>query len=213
MTIDPARDGRGFGGRVAHLVLAGGEGRRMGGDKPLRLLAGRPLIAHACAGLSAPLAVARRTPGAAPLLPGTPEVFDPGGVEGPLAALIAGFDWARGEGADFVQTRPCDAPFLPPDLSARLFAAARDTGAAVILPRSLDRLHPACGLWRVDLAELARARARAGALSLVGLARAAGHAAVDWPASPGEDPFENLNTPDDLARARARVLPRQPQRE
>ena len=109
---------------VTGIVLAGGMGRRMGGvDKGLVPLAGRPLVAHVLERL-APQAGAiivnanqNRDRYAAY---GHPVVADEvGGFAGPLAGLHAGMTAAT---TPYVVTVPCDSPFLPGDLVARLAA-------------------------------------------------------------------------------------------
>ncbi len=192
-------------GGVGQVVLAGGDGRRIGGAKPDRLLAGQSLLAHVCDGVTGPLAVAVRADTSLPEIPGAERIIDPPGIAGPLAALVSAFAWARGRGLCWVQLRPCDAPFLPADLTHSLLARAISSGALSALPESLERLHPACGLWHVTLLALAEQRALAGRLSLIGLAHAAGHASVAWEAAPDQDPFANINTPEDLLAAEARL--------
>jgi molybdopterin-guanine dinucleotide biosynthesis protein A len=195
-------------GAVGQVVLAGGDGRRIGGAKPGRMLAGRSLLAHVCDGIAGPLAVAVRADTSLPDIPGAERIIDPAGMGGPLAALVSAFAWAQVRGLPWVQLRPCDAPFLPADLTHILLARAVSSGALAVLPESLDRLHPACGLWHVSLLALAEERAQAGRLSLIGLAQAANYVTVAWEAGPGDDPFANINTLEELAAAEARLSPR-----
>lgn len=187
------------------VILAGGEGRRIGGGKPLRVLGGRPLLDHALAAArhwSGAVAVGVRDPAQAGGA-GVPLIADVPDIAGPLAGLAAAMDWAAGQGADRVLVVPCDMPFLPPDLADRLARALTpDAGAAVAA--SSGRLHPVCGLWRTSVRPLLEDQARAGRLSLTALAERAGAVTVDWPTAP-HDPFANVNTPDDLARAEARL--------
>ena len=121
---------------ITGLILAGGQGRRMGGvDKGLTPLRGRPMIAWV---------LERLAPQVGELLInanqnleqyrtfGHPVISDEiGGFAGPLAGLQAGMRAAR---TPFVLTCPCDSPFLPMDLAGRLFAAldTQDTDLAVV---------------------------------------------------------------------------------
>lgn len=121
---------------ITGLVLAGGQGRRMGGvDKGLAPLRGRPMVAWV---------LERLAPQVGELLINANQNLDQygalgyrvvrdeiGGFAGPLAGLQAGMRAAR---TTFVLTCPCDSPFIPTDLAARLFAALgpRDTDLAVV---------------------------------------------------------------------------------
>lgn len=192
---------------VAALVLAGGEGRRMGGGKPARLLAGRPLL---CFALDAarrhggPIALGVRQPNQIASFAGVEMITDSSGIAGPLAALSSGLQWARAKGCRYLLSMPCDAPFLPCDLVARLHARALRDDASIVLPSSLDRLHPACGMWRTDIAPALSIYAQSGRASLIGLAEGVGYVVEAWPPS-AHDPFFNVNAPEDLIVAEQRL--------
>ncbi len=193
---------------IAGVVLAGGLSRRMGGgDKALRLLAGKKMLAHV-------LDRAARQVGALVLNAngdssrfaefGLPCVADSvSGFAGPLAGILAGLDWAAANApeAEFVASFPSDAPFLPRDMVQRLYDA-RD-GATIAIASSGGRTHPVCGLWPVALREDLRR-----ALTVEDIRKVetwiARHKSVvvDFAIDP-IDPFFNANAPDDLARAEA----------
>ena len=195
-------------GTFVTVLLAGGEGRRMGGAKPLRLLDGRPLLDHglriARAQGPGPLAVAVRTPGQVGGRSDVPLLLDPIDCVGPLAGLASALAFAEACGAGQVLTLPCDAPRLPLDLGARL-AGALAPGDQVAMAFSRGRLHPTCALWRVSAREVLDAYRIAGGRSLKGLAQSAGVSVVDW-GEPDPDPFVNLNTLEDLAAAEKAAL-------
>ena len=184
-------------------ILAGGAGRRIGGDKPRRLLGGARLLDHALTsvhGTAAPFILVARTAEQVDGFAGT-VVLDAPGIEGPLAGLLSALVWAAEAGADRVLTLPCDMPFLPGDLHHRLEQAlAPDIGVAVAA--SDGRLHPVCALWRTAAVPTLVQRAGEGRLSLRGLSEAVGCAVVEWPIE-GGDPFININTAEDLAAAEA----------
>lgn len=165
------------------VILAGGEGRRIGGGKPQRMLAGETLLARA-------LGIARRWSDEVMVADGSTDVP---GLEGPLGGVAA----ALGLGGD-VLTIPCDMPFLPADLPERLGR----TRAPAAVAESGGRLHPVCALWRAPAGDRLAAYAASGRRSLHGFAEAVGHAAVAWGTDPF-DPFFNVNDADDLARAEA----------
>ena len=192
------------GSGLAVVVLAGGEGRRMAGGKPERVLAGRSLLARAldAAKLYGPeVAVSLRAGDQTSVPEGATILIDDPAIPGPLAGIAAALAYARASGAASVLTIPCDAPFLPGDLAERL-QSIHSPNAGVAMAASGGRLHPVCALWRAGLGPMLAAYAATGRGSLMGLAEAVGWAAVDWPAEP-VDPFFNINTPADLAEAEA----------
>lgn len=190
---------------VVAVVLAGGAARRMGGgDKGLRPIAGRPMLAHvldrirpqvAAVALSANGDPARFAGFALPVLPDGA----PGG--GPLAGVLAGLRWAAREhpAAPLVLSVPTDTPLLPPDLVSRLFAA-RCGGVACAA--SAGRLHPVVALWPVALAEALAAALAAGEHRVGAFAQAHGLAVAEFSAEP-VDPFTNVNNPAELAAVAA----------
>jgi len=163
------------------VILAGGEGRRIGGGKPQRMLGGVTLLDRA-------LAIARTWSDDVLVADGS---SDAPGIEGPLGA-VAG---ALAQGGDLL-TIACDMPFLPADMPERLGR----TSEAAALAQSGGRLHPVCALWRGRALEGLAAYAASGRRSLHGFAEAVGYEAVAWPTDP-IDPFFNINDADDLARA------------
>ncbi|MDT7953696.1 MAG: molybdenum cofactor guanylyltransferase MobA [Acetobacteraceae bacterium] len=186
---------------IIGVILAGGLARRMGGgDKSLRLVEGRPILAHvierfrpqvACLFLNANGDPARFAPFGLEILPD-----GVAGFPGPLAGVLAGLDRAAALGLDWIVTAPADAPFIPLDLVARLQTVRGQ--APMAMAASGGRTHPVAALWPVSMRGGLRATLEAGERK-VGAATA-GAAVATWPDHP-VDPFFNVNTPDDLARA------------
>lgn len=195
--------------RLPVLVLAGGEGRRMGGDKLAAVMDGKRLIDHAleCARRwdAEPMIAARSDQALA--LNGVEMLADRAGLVGPLAGLAAGVEAAQAHGASRLLVIPADAPFLPNDLPQRLAAALEEQGAArCAIARSGARDHPTCSLWQVNgLNEAIGAYAATGRRSLIGLADTIGMTRAFWPLGEGPDPFANINTRADLAAAQAAI--------
>ncbi len=191
---------------IAGVILAGGAGTRIGGNKALAPLRGRTLIDAVMArardqvgtlALSVPTvgadAYRARFEGHYPLL------FDALADAGPLAGVVAGLEWAVRGNASWLATFPCDTPFLPRDLVAQLMREAND---APVAARHAGRLHGVCTVWPVSCLERLRVDVGRGQLrSLHGALDHLGGTIRDIDASP--DAFFNINTPDDLARAEA----------
>jgi molybdopterin-guanine dinucleotide biosynthesis protein A len=187
-------------------VLAGGEGRRMGGLKALRPFRGATLLAHALAQArtwSDEVVVVVRDPAQAGEAPGAPLVLDSPAIGGPLAGLAAALAHAKAHGAELLFTLPCDTPALPADLPQQL-AAALGPKDVVALPEVAGGLEPAVGLWRTQALEALPAYLAAGRSSLHGFAEAAGLARVAFgPESAAA--FANANTPEALAALERRA--------
>ncbi len=192
------------------VILAGGQARRMGGgDKCLLPLAGRPILEHVIARLSPQVETvainANGDPARFACL-SLPVIADSvPGFAGPLAGVLAGLDWAAGRGASHIVTAAADTPFLPLDLVARLSAAAQASGMPIALAAAphAERgrvRHPTFGLWPVALREDLRRALGEGVRKVVLWTDRHGAAEVLF-AQPGPDPFFNVNTPEDLARA------------
>jgi molybdopterin-guanine dinucleotide biosynthesis protein A len=186
--------------RVIVAILAGGEGKRLGGDKPARVVAGQRLIDRAidqARQWSPDVVVVARNGTKIENLACALAEDDPA-VAGPLGGLSAALRIGANLGADVVQTIPVDSPFLPLDLVSRLQQGVASHLAAI--PSSDGRLHPICGLWRAVAAPHLRDYAARSSGSLWGFAEAIGHSVVEWTGDP-IDPFFNVNSPDDLATA------------
>ncbi len=189
--------------RLPAVVLAGGLSRRMGGgDKGLLPFGDGTVLGAVLARL------ARQASQVALNANGDPARFadfglsvlpDPvPGHPGPLAGVLAAMEWAAGLGAPAVLTVPGDAPFLPQDLVSRLLGAR-----APAIASSSGRSHPVVGLWPVGLAVPLREALAEGTRRVEAFAQMHGAVEVEFPVPPGGiDPFLNLNTPEDLAKAR-----------
>jgi molybdopterin-guanine dinucleotide biosynthesis protein A len=195
---------------ITGVILAGGRGRRMGGvDKAFLTLGGETLlgrtIARARPQVSGLVINANSDPTryAEFLLPTVPDSI--GGYLGPIAGILSGLEWLRANRPDakWLASFACDCPFFPLDLEERLIAAATHEGASVALAASGGRHHPVFAVWRADLPVTSE-----GVLRDQGLRKMDDFVAlfpntrVEFAADP-IDPFFNINTPDDLARAEA----------
>ena len=184
--------------RIFGVILAGGQGRRMGGtDKALLPLSGRPLVSHVQERLAPQVEdLALSANGAAGRFAFTGLRVLPDHVsQGPLSGILAALEWA--EGADAVVSAAVDTPFLPCDLVPRLWLAG-EGGLAVA--ESGGRIHPVCALWPRSLAPDLRAFLSSGGARMMEFCDRNGAArALFAPETP--DPFLNINTPDDRALA------------
>ncbi len=192
------------------LILDGGRAERMGGtDKGLIDLAGRPMIAHAIERLrpqAATLAISANGDPSRFACFGLPVVADdPADASGPLAGVLAGLEFCAQSNwpLTHVATLPGDTPFAPMDFVARLQAARRAAGGEIVVAVSHGRAHHVAALWPAAIAEdLRRAVVEEGVRKVETFAARYVVTRVEWSAEP-LDPFSNVNTPEDLARAEA----------
>jgi molybdenum cofactor guanylyltransferase len=187
--------------QITGLILAGGLGSRMGGrDKGLQLLAGRPLVAHVIDRLAPQVDAlvinanrnedAYRTFGY-PVIPDDIE-----GFIGPLAGLSAGLKACK---TPFLATAPCDSPFIPPDLVARLKEGLERAGAMIAVARTSDGLQPVFALMRRDVLPDLESFLSEGGRGIQAWLHRLPLATIDFENAAA---FANINTPEELAASR-----------
>jgi molybdopterin-guanine dinucleotide biosynthesis protein A len=186
---------------IAGLILAGGAGARLGGtDKAFVQLRSQPLITHLLARLAPQVQkIAISANGDASRFDAFALLVLPDGPLagfGPLAGLAAGLEWAAQQNADSLITVPVDTPFIPMDLVSRLTPPP-----AVAVYQ--ERQHHLVAHWQVSALPSLRQFLQAAApykvrdfLTVCGAARVAFDAV--------NDPFLNINAPEDLALAELR---------
>ena len=198
--------------RIAGVILAGGLGSRLGGDKPLQKLHGRPLIDHVIERAAPQVAkLWLSTCGNADRLSGLglEIVEDEPGRDcgGPLAGIVASLAVAEQDGFESMATFPCDAPFIPRDLVAKLNAELTDHDVPGAIVMSHQGLQPTFGLWRTTARSRLNRALMAGKLKLQTLCRELGVAVLDCRGGEfSEAAFFNINTLDDLTTA-AEIAP------
>lgn len=185
--------------KITGLVLAGGQGRRMGGvDKGLVELSGRPFIAHVLERLvpqvDALLINANQNTGRYAEF-GYPVIQDDiPGFAGPLAGLERGL---RAMTTPLVVTVPCDSPFLPTDLVARLYHALQQADAQLAVARTFDRTHPVFSLVKHEVLDSLTRFLQDGGRKID--AWYAGLRVVEVPFDDEADAFMNINTQAELS--------------
>ncbi len=182
---------------ITGLILAGGLGRRMGGrDKGLQPFRGKPMAARA---------IARLAPQVAALLInanqnleayaafGYPVIPDRiAGFAGPLAGLHAGLLACE---TPLLVTTPCDSPFLPEDLVARLCDALEAAGADLAVAKTGEQPHPVFSLVRREVLDGLTAFLETGGRKVDAWYAALKVAEVPFP---DERAFANINTLEEL---------------
>jgi len=185
--------------KVTGLLLAGGQGRRMGGvDKGLQALHGKPM---------AQWALERLAPQVDEVLINCNQNLDAyarfghrlvpdeiGGFAGPLAGLHAGLKAAS---HPLIVTVPCDSPFLPLDLVFRLSSDLNENDLAVA--KTGDQAHPVFSLVRKEVAANLEAFLRSGGRKIDAWYAALRTVEVGF--DDEADAFRNINTLEELGKA------------
>jgi len=184
---------------ITGVVFAGGQGRRMGGvDKGLVELDGRALVAHVIERLAPQVgelvinANQNRDRYAAFGYPVVADVIPD--FAGPLAGLHAAM---AGATTPYIVTSPCDSPFLPADLVARLALALAATPLDLAVARTFDQPHPVFSLVRTDVRPHLEAFLRGGGRKID--AWYATLRVADVRFDDEADAFRNINTAAELA--------------
>lgn len=189
---------------VTTVILAGGQGRRIGGNKGLQLLLGMPLISWVLKpvlGHSAEVFInvnGEQTPYhrfqcklISDLLPGW---------QGPLAGIQAALSNAQTE---YVMSVPCDTPFLPDGLIPQLYEALTSSGAEAAVAVTDGQRQPAIALFRKSVLP-----------GLVSFLNSEQRKVNDWLDTlrlcevefESADAFDNINSAEDMARAELRLV-------
>jgi molybdopterin-guanine dinucleotide biosynthesis protein A len=183
---------------ISGIILAGGLARRMNGvDKGLVEFAGKPMVAHVLARLqpqvdeiliNANREIERYAAFGHAVIPD-----EIAGFAGPLAGLHRGMIAA---GQPYVMTVPCDSPYLPADLAARLMHALNAHKADLAVAKTGHQAHPVFCLCRKALAPHLEAFLRNGGRKID--AWYATLKVVEVAFDDEADAFANINTLEEL---------------
>jgi CTP:molybdopterin cytidylyltransferase MocA len=189
--------------RVLAIVLAAGEGRRMGGPKALLPIGGETFLARACRrfarpGIASVVAVlgaeADRVRRQAQIPAGATVAVNERWREGMLTSIWRGLDEAEKDGADAILLHPVDNPFVEPDtIDAVLDSLA--AGSEIVVPSHAGRRgHPA-GFARSTWPDLRSAPLESGARAVL-----AARPGLVVHVAAGPDCLVDIDTPRDLER-------------
>ena len=187
-------------------VLAGGRSTRMGTDKAAIPLNGRTLLEHA-------LEIVGQVAGHVLIL-GSKQLYGKYGAA--IEDLYPGCGPLGGIHAALLnsQTRlnlviAVDTPFLSAELLRYMVARAAESGAVVTTPEIAGYTQPLCAVYSRDFLPIAEQALKSGNYKIVPLFPA-GHTCRIGEADLRRfaftpEMFDNLNTPEDLERARRRA--------
>jgi len=187
---------------VAAFILAGGRSTRMGTDKAFVSLNGRTLLARVLNTARSVTSNVRIVGDAGRFSPFAPVVEDIFPGCGPLGGIHAAL---RASDAELNFILAVDIALAPPALLECLIRRARDSAAAVTVPRAAGRLQPLCAVYRRSFADAAEKALRDGHYKIDALFDSVATQIIaeeDLEAAGfSERIFRNLNTPQELAEA------------
>ena len=202
---------------IPGIILAGGLSRRMGGgDKGLLMLGETNIIERVINKISPQVgSLAININGDSSRFPDykLPIISDSiKGYLGPLSGILAGMEWAFKNGNRYIATVAADTPFLPDDLIKRLHAMVKSKNlnigiaASRILSGDDVFIHPTFGIWEVALKDDLRDALANDTRKIMFWAK---KFKLDYyyfdTSDKLNDPFFNINTPDDLEEAKYRL--------
>jgi molybdopterin-guanine dinucleotide biosynthesis protein A len=185
--------------KISSIILAGGRAARMGGvDKGLVLLQQKPLIAHVIHRLTPQVNEMFINANRALVQYGTfnlPVLQDAhADFIGPLAGVSVGLQHAK---YDYLLTVPCDSPYLPIDLAARLGKALLAQQADIAVAVSDGNVHPVFCLCKKSVLPSLSAFINQGGRKVRDWQESQHLIEVDF--SDSNEAFVNVNTLEELA--------------
>lgn len=196
-------------GTISAVILAGGLARRLNGvEKGLQHVAGKTLISHILAALSPQITpiwlnINRSHAVYAEQFPQLPYYSDElADFQGPLSGMLSAFTHIE---SDYLLFVPCDTPFLPSDLLAKLATALRINGADIAYAHDGERAHPTIALVSRTIQPQLAAYLAQGERRLLQFFTTQKSVAVDFSAQASA--FQNFNSPADFCKKTAQ-LPR-----
>ena len=198
------------------VILAGGKARRMGGGDKCRIKLGKvEIINHVLKRLNPQVETLAIN------INGNTKRFLDLNIDliednipnfaGPLAGVLAGLDWAHSKGTDLIVTVAADTPFFPLDLVSRFLDAGSKMPLPIVFAATRNEsgekfIHPTFGLWPVAIRHDLRAGLLLGLRKIKAFADSYPNKEVVFETKGQQDPFFNINTPQDLELARRMML-------
>ena len=191
--------------QLSGFVLAGGKSTRMGQDKAALSLHGRTLLEHSLAalhGVCREVAILGRYERYGALAPVYEDIFPGCGPLGGIHAALANSH------TQYNIIIAVDTPFLAPEFLSYLAERAIASAAVVTTPEINDYTQPLCTVYSLDFLPVAEQALRLGNYKITPLFAKTRTLVIKESElrrfAFAADMFENLNTPEDLERARRR---------
>jgi molybdenum cofactor guanylyltransferase len=191
--------------QVSGFVLAGGKSTRMGQDKADLELNGRTLLEHALAALRQVcrnVSILGRYERYGALAPVYEDIFP---ESGPLGGIHAALSHSQ---TQYNLVIAVDTPFLQPEFLSYVAERAVASGSVVTTPEIGGYTQPLCAAYSLDFLAVAERALRSGNYKITPLFPREQTLVIKESElrqfAFGAEMFENLNTPEDMERARRR---------
>lgn len=194
--------------RIAAVVLAGGNSRRMGRDKCSLPFGSGTLLQRAISLIEPHAERLLLNCNEQPLtIQGDITVIkdkNSAGREGngPMEGIVSALEYLQASQTpfDYLLTIPVDCPFMPNNFLDRLLGRCDSSMPGPVLAASHQRVHFTSGLWPAGLAAEGRQFLCEGGRAIKAFAVKTGFTTVEFPVE-SHDPFLNINTPEDYEYA------------
>ncbi len=178
------------------VILAGGESSRMGTDKGLLELKGKPMIEHLIDTFSERFSsISIATSNKQYIQFGLPVLTDDYEAIGPLGGIHSALKKSKGKQVLFLSV---DAPFVTVEIIEELLSKRKD--GTISFAAVGDRKFPLIGVYSTELVEQLENYIQNGKRSVFGFLEESENEVIAFPEEMS-DYFQNINTPEDLKLA------------
>lgn len=191
---------------ILPVVLAGGKSKRFGEDKSQVLLGDKILIDHILTEIKddfKEILIVANSPIKHFSLNKIVEISDYQKNLGPLGGVLSAMKWIKSNNKKYqwIATFPSDTPFFKKNILENFYNRINEKESELFFMKSNDKRHNIFGLWCVDLVDQLEKDLENGARKVEKWANTIGVKTINI-SFEKEDPFFNINTKEDLEKAK-----------
>ena len=126
--------------------------------------------------------------------------------QGPLGGVLSAMKWVKQKNKDYkwISTFPADTPFFKREILQKFFKEIKIEESRLFFIKSNNTRHNIFGLWSIDLLGELEEDLKKGDRKVELWANKVGVKVIDMEFM-NEDPFFNINTKEDLEKAKERL--------
>jgi molybdenum cofactor guanylyltransferase len=191
---------------ILPVVLAGGKSKRFGEDKSQVLLGDKILIDHILTEIKddfKEILIVANSPIKHLFLNKIVEISDYKKNLGPLGGVLSAMKWIKSNNKKYqwIATFPSDTPFFKKNILENFYNRINEKESELFFMKSNDKRHNIFGLWCIDLIDQLEKDLEKGARKVEQWANEIGVKTINM-SFEKEDPFFNINTKEDLEKAK-----------